>query len=78
MRAMTSREGSTSSIFQPLEAPTSMNSMKRRMWPLWRKCAAMASMSPSLVPRLTTMLTLIGPRPTDFAASMPSSTLATG
>ena len=31
MRRTTSAEGITSSIFQPLEAPTSMYSMKRRM-----------------------------------------------
>jgi hypothetical protein len=39
---------------------------------------APAARSPSLVPRLTTMLTLIGARPAAAAASMPSSTSPTG
>ena len=43
-----------------------------------RKCSASASMPPSLTPRLTTAFTFTGPRPASTAASMPSSTLATG
>ena len=34
MRRTTSAEGTTSSMRQPLVAPTSMNSMNRTMWPL--------------------------------------------
>ncbi len=55
-----------------------MYSMKRRMWPLPLKWRAIGRMSRSLTPRLTTMLTLIGESPAAAAASMPSSTLATG
>ena len=40
-----------------------MYSMKRSTMPLWRKCRAIGTISCSLVPRLTTMLTLIGARP---------------
>ena len=63
---------------QPLVLPTSMYSMKRTMWPVPRKRAAIATMSPSLTPRFTTMLILIGASPAAAAASMPSSTFATG
>ena len=64
---------------QPLVAPTSMYSMKRSTTAAcavkWR---AIGTIWSSLVPRLTTMLTLIGPRPARAAASMPASTSATG
>ena len=43
-----------------------------------RKWRAIGTISWSLVPRLTTMLTLIGARPGARAASMPASTSATG
>ena len=62
---------------QPLVLPTSMYSMKRSTTPLPRKWRAIGTISWSLVPRRTTMLTLIGPRPTRCAASMPASTSAT-
>ena len=75
---MTWAEGNTSSMRQPLVAPTSMYSIKRKTIPVPRKCLAMGRISWSLVPRLTTMLTLIGPRPTACAASMPFSTSDTG
>ena len=71
-------EGSTSSMRQPLVAPTSMYSMKRSATSRPRKWRAIGRISWSLVPRLTTMLTLIGPRPARSAASMPRSTSATG
>jgi hypothetical protein len=60
MRATTSADGSTSSMFQPFVAPTSMYSMKRSVTPVPRKWRAIGTISLSLVPRLTTMLTLIG------------------
>ena len=62
---------------QPLEWPTSMYSIKRRMWPFSLKKRAIGRMLSSLSPRLTTMLTLIGLKPTLAAASIPSSTLST-
>ncbi len=76
MRASTSAEGSTSVMFQPFEVPTSMYSMKRSTTPVPRKRRAIGTISPSLVPRLTTMLTLIGASPAACAAKMPSSTSA--
>ena len=57
----TSAEGSTSSMRQPLVAPTSMYSMKRSTTPVPGSGAPSAGSRASLVPRLTTMLTLIGP-----------------
>ena len=63
---------------QPLVAPTSMYSMKRSTMPVPLKCRAIGRISCSLVPRLTTMLILTGPRPAARAASMPLSTSATG
>jgi len=77
-RCITWAEGSTSSMRQPLVAPTSMYSIKRSTTPVLRKCLAMGRISASLVPRLTTMLTLMGARPTLAATSMPLSTSATG
>src|SRR3990172_439898 len=68
----------TASIRQPLLAPTSMNSMKRTMWPLPLKWRAIGTIESSLTPRLTTMLILMGPRPALAAASMPSRTFDTG
>ena len=55
-----------------------MYSMKRTMCPVPRKRRAMSSTWVSLTPRLTTMFTLIGASPAAAAASMPSSTFATG
>ena len=55
-----------------------MNSISRRMWPVPRKCRAMSSTLRSFSPRLTTMFTFTGPSPAAAAASMPSSTRATG
>ena len=55
-----------------------MYSMKRSTTPVPRKCRAMGRIWLSLVPRLTTMLTLTGDRPACCAASMPASTSATG
>ena len=55
-----------------------MYSMKRSAMPLPRKCRAMGTISCALVPRLTTMLTLIGASPAACAASMPASTSRTG
>ena len=83
---MSSAEGSTSSICQPLVSPTSMYSMKRKVRPLPRKCRAIGMISPRLVLFFTTMLIFrplkpplaSRPRPTSLAASMPSSTSATG
>ena len=69
-----SAAGTTSSSRQPLLVPTSMYSIRRRTWPVPRKCSAMSRMLSSLSPRLTTMLTLTGPSPARAAASMPSST----
>src|SRR5205809_211059 len=63
MRRTTSAEGTTSSMRQPFELPTSMYSMKRAMWPLPRQRSAIGRMSPSLTPRFTTMLTFTGERP---------------
>ncbi|MNV78698.1 hypothetical protein D3C71_1722040 [compost metagenome] len=63
---------------QPLVAPTSMYSMKRSVVPVPRKWRAMGKISWSLVPRLTTMLTLMCDSPAACAASMPASTSATG
>src|SRR5680860_1118364 len=77
MALMTSAEGTTSSIFQPLLLPTSMNSMKRRMYGEPLKWRAIGTMSWSFWPRLTTMLILIGPRPTSWATSIPRKTFAT-
>ena len=59
-------------------APTSMYSMKRRMWPVPRKWRAIGTTLASFTPRLTTMLILTGASPAAAAASMPSSTFATG
>ena len=67
----------TSSSRQPFVEPTSMYSMKRRTWPLPRKCSASARTSPSFAPRLTTALTFTG-SPAAAAASIPSSTCWTG
>src|SRR5438876_335919 len=78
MRRTTSAEGTTSSMRQPFELPTSMYSMKRAMWPLERQRSAIGRMSRSLTPRFTTMLTFTGERPAAAAASMLSSTFATG
>src|SRR5438552_1598622 len=78
MRRTTSAEGTTSSMRQPFELPTSMYSMKRAMWPLERQRSAIGRMSRSLTPRLTTMLIFNGARPAAAAASMPSITFATG
>ena len=78
MMRSTSADGTTSSILQPLVCPTSMYSMKRRMWPLPLNRRAIGRISRSFTPRLTTMLILIGARPASAAASMPSSTFATG
>ncbi len=55
-----------------------MYSMKRRMWPLWRKWRASGRIWSSLVPRLTAQFTLTGARPAAAAAAMPSSTSPTG
>ena len=55
-----------------------MYSMKRTMWPLPLKWRAIGTISCSFMPRLTTMLILIGASPAAAAASMPSSTFATG
>ena len=77
-RSITSAEGRTSCMRQPLVAPTSIYSMKRSTTPECRKCWAMGTISPSLVPRLTTMLTLIGASPTFCAISRPLSTSVTG
>ena len=77
-RRTTSADGRTSSMRQPLVAPTSMYSMKRSATSRPRKWRAIGTISWSLVPRLTTMLTLIGPSPARSAASMPRSTSATG
>src|SRR5213592_256462 len=63
MRRTTSAEGTTSSMRQPFELPTSMYSMKRAMWPLERQRSAIGRMSRSLTPRFTTMLTFTGERP---------------
>ena len=46
--------------------------------PLERQRCAIATMPPSLTPRLTTMLILTGASPSAAAVSMPSSTFATG
>ena len=51
--------------------------MKRRMWPVPRKCRASSTTWSSLTPRLTTAFTLT-PRPAAEAASIPSSTRLTG
>ena len=48
----------TSSMRQPLVEPTSMNSMKRKITPLWRKRRTSGTISCSLTPRLSTVLTL--------------------
>ena len=48
------------------------------MWPVPLKCRAIGTIEPSLVPRFTTMLTLIGASPAAAAASIPASTFATG
>ena len=55
-----------------------MYSMKRRITPVSRAQAAIGTTLVSLIPRRTTMLTLTGARPASIAASMPSSTFATG
>ena len=70
--------GSTSSICQPLLQPTSMYSMKRKANGRPRKWRTSGKIWCSLVPRLTTVLILIGPSPTASAASIPASTSATG
>ena len=76
--ATISAAGTTSSMRQPFVAPTSMYSMKRSVSPVLAEVAARAGRSGcSLTPRLTTQLTLTG-SPTACAASMPSSTRATG
>ncbi len=60
MAARISAAGTTSSRRQPFVWPTSMYSMKRRVWPLpWKKRAIGRTLS-SLTPRLTTMFTLTG------------------
>jgi len=63
MRRTTSAEAMTSSMRQPLVEPTSMNSMKRTMWPVPRKCRAMSTTWWSFKPRFTTMFTLTGASP---------------
>ena len=78
MRRTTSALGITSSMRQPLVAPTSMNSMKRTMCPVPRKWRAMSTTWWSFMPRLTTMFTLTGARPAAAAQSIASSTFATG
>ena len=75
--ATISAAGTTSSRRQPFVAPTSMYSMKRTMWPVPRKRRAMSRTEPSFTPRFTTTLTLTG-SPAAAAASIPSSTRATG
>jgi hypothetical protein len=55
-----------------------MYSMNRRIAPRWRAQRAIGRTLPSLIPRRTTMFTLIGASPASNAASMPSSTFATG
>jgi len=47
MRPMTSADGTTSPIFQPLLVPTSMNSMKRKTYGEPLKCRAIAATSRS-------------------------------
>ena len=78
MWRITSALGITSSMRQPLVAPTSMYSMNRKTTPVPRKWRAIGRISCSLVPRLTTMFTLMGPSPAARAASMPRRTSATG
>src|SRR5450759_2411515 len=63
---------------QPLVAPQSMNSMKRRTWPESLNRRAIGRIECSFTPRFTTMLIFTGARPAASAASMPASTLATG
>ncbi len=77
MRRSTSLDGTTCAMFQPFEAPTSMYSMKRKMNGVPLKWRAIGTICSSLLPPLTTMLTLIGPSPARWAASMPSNTSAT-
>ena len=49
-----------------------------RAYPFSRKKRAIGKMLDSFIPRLTTMLTLIGSNPTLAAVSIPSITFATG
>ena len=57
-------------------ASSGMNSMNRTSTPRWRPNVARSTISSSLTPRCTTVLSLTGCRPASIAASMPSSTLA--
>ena len=61
----------------PLVVPTSMNSMKRTAISREEKRSTRSINSSSLTSFLTTVLILIGPKPTDSAASIPANTAAT-
>ena len=60
---MISRAVTTCERSQWFSVPTSMNSMKRRMWPVPRKWRARSTIWWSLTPFCTTQLILIGARP---------------
>ena len=59
-RRSTPAAGTTSSRRQPFECPTSMYSMNRRTTPVSRAQRAIGTTLDSLIPRRTTMFTLIG------------------
>ena len=75
--ALISSAVTTSSIFHPLVFPTSIYSMKRIAISLLENLSTRSNISSSLEFFLTTVLILIGPKPTDSAASIPAITEAT-